>query len=67
MNQERLFPLTSDELVACVKREIALRERVYPKWISAGRMTQEKANHEIRCMRAVLNIVEEYFDAQITE
>ncbi len=40
--------------IACVKREIRLRERVYPRWIASGRMTQAKADHEIASMRAVL-------------
>lgn len=42
------------EQIECVRREIALRERVYPRWVSAGKMTQVKANDEIAAMRAVL-------------
>lgn len=44
--------------IACVKREIALRERVYPKWVAAGRMKQQAADHEIAAMRAVLATLE---------
>ncbi|HUC70346.1 MAG TPA: hypothetical protein VMS01_04060 [Stellaceae bacterium] len=40
--------------IACVKREIALRERVYPKWVAGGRMKQEAADRELTTMRAVL-------------
>lgn len=40
--------------IACVKREIAMRERVYPKWIDAGRMKPEMAAREIDTMRGVL-------------
>jgi hypothetical protein len=40
--------------VACVEREIALRERLYPRWVSDGRMTPGKADSEIAGMRAVL-------------
>ncbi len=40
--------------IACVRREIAMRERVYPKWVSAGRMKAEAAEREIAAMCAVL-------------
>lgn len=44
--------------IACVKREIALRERVYPKWIAAGRLSQKIADNELSAMRAVLATLE---------
>jgi len=37
---------------ACLIREAGLREKVYPKWVQQGRMTAEKAQFEIRAMRA---------------
>jgi hypothetical protein len=46
-----IVPL-SDQ-IACEKREIAMRERAYPRWVSGGRMTQQKANRELAAMRAV--------------
>src|SRR6478672_7720338 len=37
-------PLASlEDQVACVRRELAMRERVYPRWVSEGRMTAAKA------------------------
>ena len=39
--------------VKCVRREIAMRERVYPSWVAKGRMTQQKADHELAAMKAV--------------
>ena len=42
------------EEIACVKREIAMRERVYPKWVVSGRMKPAKAAHELAVMGAVL-------------
>jgi len=45
---------TLDEQIACVKREIALRERVYPRRILDGKMDGRLAEHEIACMKAVL-------------
>lgn len=43
-----------DKQITCVRREIAMRERVYPKWVSVGRMTEETAAHELTTMKAVL-------------
>ncbi len=40
--------------IRCVEREIAMRERVYPRWVEQHRMTQRKADEEIQAMRAVL-------------
>jgi len=42
------------EQIACVRREIAMRERVYTRQISAGRLKAESAAHEIAAMQAVL-------------
>jgi hypothetical protein len=44
--------------IASVQREIAMRERVYPKWVSAGRMKQVAADRELAAMRAVLATLE---------
>ena len=42
------------EQIKCVEREIAMRKRVYPRWVAAGKMKSEAAEHEIRAMEAVL-------------
>jgi hypothetical protein len=44
--------------IACVRREIALRERVYPRQIAAGKMKQAEADAELARMRAVLATLE---------
>jgi len=43
-----------EKQIACIEREIGFRERVYPRWVAAGKMKQEKADYEIAAMRAVL-------------
>lgn len=50
---------TIAQQIACVKREIAMRERVYPKWVASGRMKPEAAEREIATMTAVLRSLEE--------
>lgn len=51
---DALPPVTIAEQIATVEREIALRRRVYPRWVSYGRMKQATADEEIRRMEAVL-------------
>jgi hypothetical protein len=47
-------PFALVDQIACVKREIAMRERTYPRWVSTGQMSKAKAAHETACMSAVL-------------
>lgn len=42
---------TIKKLKDCCAREAALRVNVYPKWVAARKMTQEKADEEIRLMQ----------------
>lgn len=46
------------EQIAAVRREIGMRERAYPRWVAAGKMTQAKANDETAAMKAVLETLE---------
>ena len=46
--------ITIEEQIKCVKREIAMRERVYPREVRYEKMSQETADKEIASMRAVL-------------
>jgi polyhydroxyalkanoate synthesis regulator phasin len=39
--------------IACVRREIGMRKRVYPGWVQRGKMTQEEADRQIEVMEAV--------------
>ena len=39
---------------ACVEREIRMRQKVYPRWVEKGRMTQQESDYELQTMRAVL-------------
>ena len=54
MTSAGLFPITLDDQIAAVRREIAMRERVYPRQVSAGRLRQTAADRELAAMRAVL-------------
>ena len=45
-------PSLADQIRA-VKREISMRERVYPKWVRDSKMSQSEADYQIEVMRAV--------------
>lgn len=45
--------VTLHEQVVCVRREIELRERVYPRFVASNKMKQENADREINRMKAV--------------
>lgn len=47
------LPISLDAQIKEVLREIAQRERVYPRWVAAGKMTQAAADRQIAIMRAV--------------
>ncbi len=56
MNEEKHFvrQITIDEQIAEVRREIAMRRKVYPKWIEASSLPKVKADFQILAMEAVL-------------
>ena len=46
---------TYKQQIECVEREISMRQRVYPNWVAAKKLKQEKADYELACMRSVLH------------
>lgn len=51
-------PITLKEQILDVKREIGFRERLYPRWVEAGKMKMHDAEYRLRAMRAVLATLE---------
>jgi hypothetical protein len=49
-----LFPPTLDELIACARRELEMRRRVYLRWVLNGKMTEDKANRELMLMETIV-------------
>lgn len=45
---------SATEKLACAERELKMRERVYPRWVANGKMTQAKADAEIAIMREIV-------------
>jgi hypothetical protein len=48
---------TREDLLACVEREVRLRERAYPRWVAMGRMTSAKMRGEQATMAAVRAVI----------
>lgn len=44
---------TDEMKLTAVKREIKMRERVYPRWVAEGRMKADQAEREIAVMKAI--------------
>ena len=49
---------TTKELADCVRRELAMRRRVYGKRVSEGVMDPEQAAREVAMMQAILEMIE---------
>jgi hypothetical protein len=49
---DRIF--TADEKLAAVRRDLNMRRRVYPRWVSNGKMNQAKADEETAVMEAIV-------------
>lgn len=49
-----LLPVSREEKIACLRRELGMRGRVYPKWVLDGKMKAPAAEKEIRVMAAIL-------------
>jgi hypothetical protein len=46
--------ITAADKLACAERELKLRQRVYERWVDAGKMSAGKAEHEIECMKEIV-------------
>lgn len=51
-------PVSIESQIECVKREIGMREHVYPRRVADQKMTQSLADRELANMRAVLATLE---------
>ena len=56
--------VTISEQIKGVRREIDYRKRLYPKWVSDGRMTQKEADYQIELMEYVVNTLQAVLDFQ---
>jgi hypothetical protein len=53
--QQHEYQFTTEEKWRAVRREIAIRERVYPQRVAARKMSEEDARQQLAIMRAIAN------------
>jgi hypothetical protein len=46
--------ITAQEKLDCARRELAMRRRVYPRWVENQRMSQKQSEKEIAIMEAIV-------------
>lgn len=51
--------ISLDDQVKEVKREIAMRKRVYPRWVTQGKMDKALADKKLAIMEAALATLED--------
>lgn len=51
-----LVPIAAQ--IKAAERELRYRIRVYPRWIEAGKITQQTANNELAAMRAIVDTLQ---------
>lgn len=44
-------------LLACARRELAFRQRAYPKWVLKGTMSEKKAETELARMQEIVDFL----------
>jgi hypothetical protein len=55
---------TNQEKLTCVKRELGLRRRAYPRWVGNGTMRQSAADREVALMEAIIADYEKLVEAE---
>lgn len=51
--------ITLDEMRDEIKRELATRRRVYPRWIEQGKITKQAADFRVLVLEAILILLYE--------
>lgn len=49
--------VTFEDVIMDLKREIALRERAYPRWVETGKLKDVAARRQIAAAKAALHIL----------
>ena len=46
---------TNGEILKELKREMAMRARIYPRWVREGRMTEADRAHRVACLQGAID------------
>jgi hypothetical protein len=50
-----LLPISTQDMINELERELVLRHRVYPMWISNKRLSQAKADRQCEIIQAIID------------
>lgn len=50
-----LLPITTEDMIAELERELVLRRRVYPMFVSNRRLSQDKADRQCEIIKAIID------------
>lgn len=59
-----LKKITTEEVIKELLRELATRERVYPEWIAATKISNDTAKYRVACMKKAIAIVSDTIPKQ---
>lgn len=59
-----LETFTTADLADCAEREVRQRQQAYPRWVEAGRMTQQLADRQTALMQAIARKLRAEADAE---
>lgn len=45
--------IQNEEKLRCIKRELGMRRRNYPRWVEQGKISKQAADREIEVMKAI--------------
>ena len=57
-------PVSLQDQLRCVGRELGMRRTVYPRWVRDGKKDQADADREIRAMAAVYETLKELVECR---
>lgn len=55
MNDQPIPPISLDEQLVELERELEVRERIYPKWVQKGTLKNSTAAYRIAVLKAVID------------
>jgi hypothetical protein len=58
-------PLTTQ--IQCAKRELKMRQRVYPRLIAGGQLTRQTTDRELAAMQAIVQTLQQLMEEKQLE
>jgi hypothetical protein len=56
--QARLSMSSTTDILQELRRELAMRRKLYPKWVSTGRLPKATAEHRMAVLESAIELIE---------